>query len=628
MGWSFVFCGLIAVGPGQFDGGGRGFSGSKRSDPPVRPNVLLVMTDDQGWGDLSRNGNEYLETPNMDSIAEDGASLEWFYVSPVCAPTRASLLTGRFHSRTGVHGVTRGRENMRADEVTLAELFREAGYATGCYGKWHNGAHYPADPLGQGFDEFVGFCAGHWDRFFDAPLRHDVAGQQSREIPTDGYLPDVITDYANKFIQREHDAGKPWLCYVPFQTPHWPAQAPDKNWNRFKDINKLDVYAKSAYAMVEATDDAFGRLLATIDDLGIRKDTIVVFLTDNGANSDRFDGDMRDKKGSVHEGGSRVPCFIRWPGKIEAGIEFGPVTMHCDILPTLCDLADVETSIQKDLDGTSIAPWLRANSVDRQIAAVCVPDRNIFAVRGTGDSVAVRSPTHRLVRKKSYRQSKLYDISKDPGENNDIAADHPEIVKELSTALQEFLAEADVENLEPVPIELGHLENLTVELQGHEAFLHGANGVEGDPAAGSGISYHGPNGFANDWVEQWTSADAFPFWNVDVKYAGTYQILLKYNVHPANVGSTIRVTVGDTAAETTIERGILHAKHFIPDKFERPNSFPQDWLEQAVGVVDLKPGLTRLEVHANEIPSAEVIRLKSVIVKRIGPKQAALLRAK
>lgn len=616
MGWSFVFCGLIAVGPSGF------------SFPPPK-NVLLVMTDDQGWGDLSCHGNEYLNTPHMDSMKRDGVSLNWFYVSPVCAPTRASLLTGRFHSRTGVHGVTRGRENMRADEVTIAEVFKREGYATGCFGKWHNGAHYPADPIGQGFDEFVGFCAGHWDRFFDAPLRHDVVGQQSREIPTDGYLPDVITEYADRFIRQNDENHRPWFCYVPYQTPHWPAQAPEEYWDRFKDIDELDVKAKSAYAMVEATDDAFGRLLTTIEELGIRDDTIVVFLTDNGANSNRFDGGMREQKGSVHEGGSRVPCFIRGPRSIKPGTSIDTVTMHCDLLPTLCELCDIVPFGTMSLDGVSLARLISSSYQDDARAAdwtTFFPKRNIFAVRGTGDSVAVRSSTHRLVRKKSYRQAKLYDITKDPGENNDIAAAQPEIVEELSTALQEFLTETDVENLEPAPIELGHLENLTVELQGHEAFLHGANAVEGDAAAGNGISYHGPNGFANDWVEQWTSTEAFPYWNVDVKQAGTYQILLKYNVHPADIGSTIRVTVGDTTAETTIERGILHAKHFIPDKFERPNSFPQDWLEQAVGVVDLKPGLTRLEVHANKIPRAEVMRLKSVIVKRIGPKQAARLR--
>ena len=591
----------------------------------TRPNVLLVMTDDQGWGDLSLHGNDILSTPHMDSIARDGASLKWFYVSPVCAPTRASLLTGRFHSRTGVHGVTRGRENMRADEVTLAELFKKAGYATGCYGKWHNGAHYPADPVGQGFDEFVGFCAGHWDQYFDAPLRYDRVGQQSRRFESDGYLVDVITERADAFIRRQHDAEQPWLCYVPYQTPHWPAQMPDKYWNEFKDIDELDVKAKSAYAMVEATDDAFGRLLATVDELGIRENTIVVFLTDNGANSNRFDGGMREQKGSVHEGGSRVPCFIRWPGQIMAGDVMHQLASSCDLLPTLCEWCDVSTEGTRPLDGISLRPWLQAIFRGRR-AKIAQQPRNLFAIRGTGKSVAVRSATHRLVRKRSNQPWQLFDISNDPGEKNDIAKQHPEIVEELSAALDEYLAEADVTNLAPAPIEIGHMENLRVELQGHEAFLHGSNGVEGDQAFGEGISYHGPSGFANDWIDNWTSPDAYPFWNVDVVKGGTFQVLLKYRVHPADIGSKVRVTIGDASASTTIEQGILHAKHYIPDKFERPHSFPLDWIELPVGVVDLKPGQTRVEVHADEIAGAEATRLKGVIVRRIGPKQAAALR--
>lgn len=594
------------------------------ADAP-RPNVLLVMTDDQGWGDLSCHGNEYVETPHMDSVARDGVSLKWFYVSPVCAPTRASLLTGRFHSRTGVHGVTRGRENMRADEVTIAELFKKAGYATGCYGKWHSGAHYPADPVGQGFDEFVGFCAGHWDQYFDAPLRHDRVGGQSRQFESNGYLVDVITERADAFIRQQHQAKQPWLCYAPYQTPHWPAQMPDKYWNKFKDIEELDVQAKSAYAMVEATDDAFGRLLATVDELGIRENTIVVFLTDNGANSNRYDGGMRDQKGSVHEGGSRVPCFIRYPGHVEPGDIVDQLASSCDLLPTLCQWCSVSTEGTKPLDGISLVPWLQAIYRGTRVSRAHQP-RNLFAIRGAGRSLAVRSPTHRLVRKRSNQPWQLFDITQDPGEKTDIAKQHPEIVEELSAALDEYLAEADVTNLSPAPIEIGHMENLRVELQGHEAFLHGSDGVEGDEAFGEGISYHGPRGFANDWIENWTSTDAYPFWNVDIVKGGTFQVLLKYRVHPADIGSKVRVMIGEVSASTTIDQGILHAKHYIPDKFERPHSYPLDWIELPVGVVDLKPGQTRVEVHADEIAGAEAMRLKGVIVRRIGPKQAAALR--
>ena len=166
-----------------------------------KPNVILIMTDDQGWGDVSSHGNPNLKTPVMDSLAKDGARFERFFVSPVCAPTRASLLTGRYHLRTGTHGVTRGQENMRPNEVTLAEVFKSAGYATGAFGKWHNGRHFPHHPNGQGFQQFVGFCAGHWNNYFDTPLEHN-----GKPITSEGFVVDYLTDRAIEFIEKSQSS--------------------------------------------------------------------------------------------------------------------------------------------------------------------------------------------------------------------------------------------------------------------------------------------------------------------------------------------------------------------------------------------------------------------------------------
>ena len=308
-----------------------------------RPNVLLILTDDQGWGDLSMHGGP-LATPQLDRLAAEGAQFERFYVSPVCAPTRSSLLTGRYHWRTGVHGVTRGQENMRSDEATIAEIFSRSGYATGCFGKWHNGASYPLDPVGQGFDRFVGFCAGHWNNYFDTTLRDSrrlpTGRVQSRMVPTDGYITDVLTDAAIGFIQRQ--AGRPFLCYVPYNAPHWPPQVPDRFYDKFAARPELDPKEKAAYAMVENIDENVGRLLKKLDEHGLADNTIVVFVTDNGANSDRWDGEMRGAKGSIHEGGIRVPCFVRWPGKVDAGRVIGTAAMHIDLLPTLAGLCGVD----------------------------------------------------------------------------------------------------------------------------------------------------------------------------------------------------------------------------------------------------------------------------------------------
>ncbi len=185
-----------------------------------RPNILLILTDDQGWGDIASHGNERIDTPHLDALAASGARFERFFVSPLCAPTRAALLTGRYSLRSGVHGVTRGHETMRATEVTIAELFRDAGYATGCFGKWHNGRHFPNHPNGQGFDEFFGFCGGHWNNYFDTNLERN-----GEPVETQGFITDVLTDGAVDFIRRNRERS--FLCYVPFNAPHFPPQVPD-----------------------------------------------------------------------------------------------------------------------------------------------------------------------------------------------------------------------------------------------------------------------------------------------------------------------------------------------------------------------------------------------------------------
>ena len=574
------------------------------------PNVLLVMTDDQGWGDLSVHGNAHLETPTLDSIARDGARFEWFYVSPVCAPTRASLLTGRMHLRTGVHGVTRGQENMRPDEVTIAELFSQAGYATGAFGKWHNGAQYPADPVGQGFDRFVGFCAGHWNTYFDTTVRLDVRGEGSRPLPTDGYLPDVLTGHAVEFMRTQHDAGKPFLCYVPYQTPHWPAQVPDEFWDRFAGNPDLDVKEKAAYAMVANIDRNVGRLLETLDDLGAAEDTIVVFLTDNGANSDRYDGGMRDQKGSVHEGGSRVPCFVRWPGRIDPGTVVETVAWHCDLLPTLSALCGVSTDGTKPLDGLDLSSHLLSS-----VEPVDVPDRHLVTARGAGRKAAVRSSRYRLVKHRMDRPWQLYDIQNDPHETTDISGENADVVGQLAASWTRLAAEVEFDALTPLPIEVGHEERRAVELQGHEAILRGASGQEGDAAIGDGIRYHGPNGWANDWIEGWTDPHAEAFWNLRVVTPGSYEAVLKYAQHPADVGSTIRATAGDASTAATLDAALDAAPHDVPDRFQRSEVYERDWLMKSLGTLDLREGEQRLTLQLPAVAGLEGPHVKGVILR-------------
>ncbi len=563
-----------------------------------QPNVLLIMTDDQGWGDLSSHGNPHLNTPRLDALAAAGARFDRFFVSPVCAPTRASLLTGRYHLRTNVHGVTRGQENMRAEEVTIAEAFQTAGYATGCFGKWHNGRHYPMHPNGQGFDEFVGFCGGHWNNYFDATLEHN-----GNEFTSDGYITDVLTDFALKFIERNRE--QPFFCYVPYNAPHSPWQVPDEYWNRFKDREELPPEARCAYAMCENIDDNVGRLLDALDRLKLADNTIVLFLTDNGPNSDRFNADMRGRKGSVHEGGIRVPLFVRWPGKISPGTRIDRIAMHIDLFPTLAELAGIESPETLPQDGRSLAPLLTREDPSDW------PDRTLLTFRtGANRNTrgSVRTQQFRAVFENPRRGWELFDMQADPAQTTNIADEHPQIVNQLKQTWERACSEFDLESLQPLPVPVGHHTRPRVEMPGNEALFI--------PAQSQGISYHGRNGWANDWVDNWTDPNAFPYWNLNVATAGTYTVSIKYTCPDDAVGTQLEIRAGGDATTGTIREA--HDPDPLPprDLVSRKETYDKIWKVIPLGTLTLPEGPTRLSVHALNKPGQEVVELKSVILER------------
>ncbi|MBT7864868.1 MAG: sulfatase-like hydrolase/transferase, partial [Opitutales bacterium] len=287
-----------------------------------RPNVVVILTDDQGWGDVSINGNSNLSTPHIDSLAEEGIRFDRFYVCAVCSPTRAEFLTGRYHARSGVYSTSAGGERMDLDEVTIADSFKAAGYATGAFGKWHNGMQYPYHPNGRGFDEYYGFASGHWGDYFSPPLERN-----GKIVQGEGFIIDDLTNKAMDFMEENKD--QPFFAYLPYNTPHSPMQVPDEFWDRFKDKeismrnrepNKERMsHVLSALAMCENIDWNVGRVLAKLDELGIADNTIVVYFHDNGPNGTRWNGDMKGRKGSTDEGGVRTAMHMRWPGKFEEG---------------------------------------------------------------------------------------------------------------------------------------------------------------------------------------------------------------------------------------------------------------------------------------------------------------------
>ena len=575
------------------------------------PNVLLVMTDDQGWGDVRCHGNPLIDTPTLDLLAGQGARFDRFYVSPVCAPTRASLLTGRYHLRTGVSSVTGGLEAMRAVEVTLAEALRGAGYATGCFGKWHNGAQYPIHPNGQGFDEFLGFCGGHLNNYFDPPLERNGV-----PVRPEGYVSDALTDGAIAFIREHRDV--PFLCYVPYNAPHGPNQVPDRYYDKY-EARGLDPLLASVYGMVENLDENIARLLATLDELELADGTIVVFLTDNGANSDRYDGLMRGQKGSVHEGGVRVPLFVRWPGRIAPGTTVAEIAGHIDLMPTLLDLCEVEPPESVAFDGVSLAPLLDGFEDDW-------PDRTFYthqyrrSVPIAPEPGSSRTRRYRYVREQSG-QDQLYDMIADPSQERDIAEAMPELTRKMAEDYDAWFRDVIAMGAGmPLRLPVGHPGRDRTALPAPDAEL------------GDGLRYWASHGYANDWITEWDDpADRIAF-DVDVIRGGRYEVILDYTAPASNLGATVEVASdlgdGDPAVGQLV---LAHDPEAMPSPDRLPRqtrdeaghvegeASEKDWAALDLGMIVLQAGPQQLTIRATEVPGPGVMDLKALRLEWIGP---------
>ena len=576
-----------------------GLSASQAQAGERPPNVVLVLTDDQGYGDVRSHGNKLIDTPVHDRIAAEGVRFDRFFVSPVCAPTRASLLTGRYHIRTGVHGVTRGHEIMRADEVTIGELLKDAGYATGAFGKWHNGSQYPHHPNGQGFDEFLGFCAGHWNNYFDTSLDHN-----GTMVKSDGFIIDTLTDAAIEFIEVNHK--RPFFCYIPYNTPHTPWQVPERYWRKYQAKGIDDPAIACAYAMCENIDDNMGRVLAKLEELKIADDTIFIYLSDNGPNTDRYNGGMKGRKGSAHEGGGRVPFFVRYPRRISPGKVIKPIAAHIDLLPTLMEYCGVRNYKTKPLDGRSLVPLIESKPS-------AWPRRTLFTVWGgtrlQDGRRAVRTDRWRAVNEK--RGWELYDMLNDPLQKQNLAQAKPDVLARFSAAYSEWFSDAASAGFNPIPIHVGHPARGEVVLEGHYAYLNPTGGKRVD-AKLHGISYHGRSGWANDWVDNWASTKAHPYWHLNIVRSGDYRVFLKYACAEADVGSLLRVEVGGKSLELKVDKPFLPMTIPSPDRIDRKEAPDRTWGSLHAGTVRLAKGKTQLKIRALQIPGAEALELKAV----------------
>jgi arylsulfatase A-like enzyme len=563
----------------------------------ARPNVVVILADDQGWGDLSIHGNTNLSTPHIDSLARDGALFERFFVCPVCSPTRAEFLTGRYHPRGGVWNVTIGGERLNLDEKTIGDTFKSAGYTVGAFGKWHNGTQYPYHPNARGFDEFYGFCSGHWGDYFDPPLE-----QNGRLVRGRGFISDDLTDHALAFIEANRDRS--FFCYLPFNTPHSPMQVPDRFFEKFKNADLRMRYAgpetedvdftRAAMAMCENTDWNVGRVLKRLDELKLADNTIVLYFCDNGPNSWRWNGGMRGRKGSTDEGGVRAPLLMRWPGHIRPGTKITPIAGAIDLLPTLADLAGIPVVSSKPLDGVSVASLLRGDP------STGWPDRQLFS--HWNGKVSVRSQQYRL-----DASGRLYDMTVDPSQEKDIAKDRPEIAAQLKEAVarwsQELLPGLTNDN-RPFPV-------------GYRAFpitwLPARDGVaHGQIKRSSGA----PN---CSYFTNWTSTDDSITWDVEVMTDGRYQAEVYYTAAAEDTGATLELSLGGRQVLAKVSEPfdppLRGAEH---DRVKRNGeSYVKDFKPLQLGILSLSKGRSMLTISAREIPGRRVIDLRTVVLTLI-----------
>lgn len=425
-----------------------------------KPNIVFVLTDDQGYPDLGCTGNPWIKTPNIDRFSRESVRMNDFHVAPLCAPTRGALMSGHRPTRNGVWATCWGRSLLGASEKLLSNYLLEAGYRTGMFGKWHLGDNYPYRPQDRGFEEVVahkGGGVGQTPDFWGNNYFDDIYFQNGKPVKYDGYCTDVWFDQAVRFITDNKD--NPFFCYIATNAPHSPYLVPERYSEMYR--GNPNIVEPEFYGMITNIDDNFGRLRRLLSELDIADDTILIFMTDNGSSGaarlDRtghvvrgYNAGMRGMKGSYYDGGHRVPFFINWKngGLIDRDVdEFG---LHVDFLPTMLSLCGIEADKGAAMDGVSLAELMRGErthlSYERydfvQLRQATEPPRKW--------SNAVMSRDWRLV-----YGSELYDIKRDPGQYKDVSADHPDVVRRLRAQFERYWREVAPVIDDYHPISLG-----------------------------------------------------------------------------------------------------------------------------------------------------------------------------
>ncbi len=560
------------------------------------PNVLVIIADDQGWGDLSINGNQTLQTPNIDRIGHEGVQMENFYVCPVSAPTRAEFLSGRYAHRSGVTGVSEGLERMSPSVPTIANVFHDAGYATGLFGKWHNGTQYPYHPNARGFAEFFGFCSGHWGSYIDAPLLDHNGAIVSGE----GFLTDEISQRAMDYMNQSDE--QPFFVVLAMNTPHSPMQVTDEWWDKWKDAAvkqdatlaeaESDDFTRAAIALNDNMDWNVGRVLESLEASGKLDNTIIVYFSDNGPNSHRWNGEMRGIKASVDEGGVRSTLLMRWGNRLKASSKIAQLSGVVDLLPTLASMCGITHDID-GLDGMDMSPYLTG---EKTLAT----SRELFSVWDT--KTGVRRDGYLL-----SNDDKLYDTRVDREQQHPLTS-HDQLYDSLVSARNEYVADLKECRLHyaNTPYTVGHPDEVYSRLPARDATFAG-NIVRS-------------NQYPNcSYLTNWTGTEDKITWNVDVLADGRFEVILYYACDKQHVGATLQC---DVDKETVLSKQLcqdspttIHAEEY--DRTPRGESPMMDFGTWSMGDISLKEGLHTIELSANSIPNTYVMDVALVVLKRI-----------
>jgi arylsulfatase A-like enzyme len=411
-------------------------NGSAQKTANTKPNIIIVITDDQGKNDLACEGNPYIKTPNIDKFYDNAVRFTNFHVSTTCAPTRGALMTGRHTNRLNVFHTIAGRSLLFDDEVILPQVLAQNGYVNGMFGKWHLGDNYPFRPIDRGFHEVVRHGGGgisqgpdFWGNdYFDDTYWHNGELQEYK-----GYCTDVFFSEALSFIEANKD--KPFFTYISTNAPHGPHNCPEEYIDLYKDNDKLKDGIKRFYGMITNIDDNFKVLEDKLEEWGLKENTILVFMSDNGTAGGQtvYDAGMSGQKGSVTEGGHRTPFYIQWPaGNIGGGKNVDELTAHYDILPTLVDLLGLKYTPVKPLDGKSLVPLMKGQNTNWKNRVLYMDTQRMLNLTKY-KSYTVMDMDYRLV-----DGNKLYNVTKDLKQSNNIIAQHPEVAERLALAYEKW----------------------------------------------------------------------------------------------------------------------------------------------------------------------------------------------